>query len=68
MEYVHKFLSEPGFLVQHHLESYNQFLERIPIIMHKKNPLTILKKQEGDDFEHECNVCRWKRRKTNLFR
>jgi DNA-directed RNA polymerase II subunit RPB2 len=56
MEYVHKFLSEPGFLVQHHLESYNQFLERIPIIMHKKNPLTILKKQEGDDFEHECNV------------
>ena len=31
MEYVHKILSEPGFLVQHHLESFNQFLDRIPI-------------------------------------
>lgn len=57
MEYVHKILSEPGFLVQHHLESFNQFLDRIPIILHKKNPITILKKQtDQGNFQHECNI------------
>jgi DNA-directed RNA polymerase II subunit RPB2 len=57
MEYVHKILSEPGFLVQHHLESFNLFLDRIPVILHKKNPITILKKQDDQgNFQHECNV------------
>jgi DNA-directed RNA polymerase II subunit RPB2 len=56
MEYVHKMLSEPNCLVHHHLESYNQFLDRIPIILHKKNPITILKKQVDGNFQHECNI------------
>lgn len=56
MEFIHKYLSEPGFLVQHHIDSYHHFLDKIPVILQKKNPLTILKKKVNDNFDHECNM------------
>ena len=57
MECIHKFLAEPGFLVNHHIESYNEFINNIPIIMNNQNPLTILKKKNAKgDFLHECKI------------
>ena len=56
MEYVHKMLSEPGCLVQHHLDSYNLFVSRIKVIIPKKNPIVILKNKIDGVFQHECNM------------
>ena len=57
MECVHKFLAEPGFLVKHHIESYNEFIQHIPVILYEQNPLTILKnKNLAGDFQHECKI------------
>ena len=57
MECVHKFLAEPGFLVKHHIDSYNEFIENIPVILNRQNPLRNLKKKtDAGDFEYECKI------------
>ena len=38
------FKDNPNYLVQHHLSSYNDFIERgIPQIIKEKNPIKIMK-------------------------
>jgi DNA-directed RNA polymerase II subunit RPB2 len=58
MDCIHKFLAEPGFLVNHHLDSYNQFIERIPVIIKNQNPLTILKNldKSTEEFLYKCDI------------
>jgi DNA-directed RNA polymerase II subunit RPB2 len=56
MEFIHKYLETPGFLVSHHIDSFNQFTATIHQIIKANNPLTILKKKEKDSFLHECNI------------
>jgi hypothetical protein len=53
MDCIHKFLEEPGYLVNHHLNSYNRFVKQIPTIIKNKNPLINLKnKNEDKDVFH----------------
>jgi DNA-directed RNA polymerase II subunit RPB2 len=57
MECIHKFLETPGFLVNHHINSYNEFIEHIPVIIKNQNPLTILKKKDDSgEFHHKCKI------------
>ena len=56
MECIHKFLQEPHSLVNHHISSYNQFIDNIPHIIHKQNPRIILKNKEGDVFKQVCHM------------
>ena len=56
MEFIHKYLETQGFLVSHHIDSFNQFTSTIHQIIKENNPLTIFKKKEKDSFLHECNI------------
>lgn len=56
MDCVHQWLKEPHVLVNHHISSYNQFIQHIPTIIHKQNPRIILKKKMGDDFQLKCKM------------
>jgi DNA-directed RNA polymerase II subunit RPB2 len=56
MECIHKFLQEPHSLVNHHISSYNQFIDNIPHIIHKQNPREILKNKSGADFKQVCKM------------
>lgn len=56
MECIQKFLQEKNFLVNHHLESYNQFIEEIPLILKNQNPIINLKKKVENEFKHECKI------------
>lgn len=56
MDSIHKFLSKPNVLVSHHLSSFNTFVDRIPSIIHQKNPRVIFKKMVDGEFKHECNM------------
>jgi hypothetical protein len=57
MESIDKYFKEtPQFLVQHHISSFNDFIQRIPVIISNQNPITILKNEEGDYFPHKCNI------------
>lgn len=54
------FKDNPQWLVQHHIQSINDFFEKdIPSIFRQKNPITILKKhseQETDEFTLQCRL------------
>ena len=64
MECLHKFLEEPGHLVNHHLESFNWFVKQIPEIIKNRNPLVNLKnKDDKNEFHHICRV--WVLTKTS---
>ncbi len=57
IDFIHKFLEEPGYLVNHHLNSFNQFVKQIPIIIKKNNPLINLKnKNDKDIFQNSCRI------------
>ena len=56
MDCIHKLLNDPSILVNHHISSFNHFIERIPSIIKQQNPLIIFKKLVGDEFKHECNM------------
>ena len=56
MECIHKFLQEPHSVVNHHISSYNQFIDNIPHIIHKQNPRIVLKNKEGADFKQICHM------------
>ena len=64
MECIHKFLEEPGYLVNHHLDSFNQFVKQIPEIIKNQNPLTNLKnKNDKNEFRYKCRL--WVGTKTS---
>ena len=54
------FKDNPKWLVQHHLQSFNDFFDKdIPSIFRQKNPITILKQhseQEGTDYTLQCRL------------
>jgi len=57
MEYIHKFLSESGVLVKHHVDSFNHFTDNISSILAFQNPFVILKnKQSNGEFLYTCNM------------
>ena len=56
MDCIHKLLNNPNVLVNHHITSFNHFMDRIPTIIKQQNPLIIFKKLVGDEFKHECNL------------
>ena len=55
MECIQKWLNGK-ILVTHHLESYNQFIQDIPILIKNQNPLINFKKKVEDEFKHECRI------------
>ena len=65
MECIHKFIEEPGYLVNHHIDSFNRFVQHIPIIIQKNNPLINLKNQneKKNEFKYSCNI--WVGTKTS---
>ena len=56
MDCIHKLLNDPNVLVNHHITSFNHFIDRIPFIIKQQNPLIIFKKLVGEEFKHECNL------------
>jgi len=52
MECIHKFLEEPGYLVNHHLDSFNRFVKQIPDIIKNNNPLINLKNKDDKNVFH----------------
>ena len=57
------FERDPYYLTDHHLNSYNQFLEAgvndeigIEYIVKRNNPIKIFKGQTGDSFKHEIYI------------
>jgi DNA-directed RNA polymerase beta subunit len=59
---IDKFFKEhPNFLVDHHLESYNRFVNNdIQQIISQNNPISFNKKfqsKDGDDIPmHQCDI------------
>ena len=49
MEKVDSFIEKnPGFEIDHHLRSYNQFCAAIPTLIQSKNPLVFSGEDEGE--------------------
>ena len=63
MECIHKFIEEPGYLVNHHIDSFDRFVEQIPLLIQKNNPLVNLKNQVDNEFKYSCNI--WVGTKTS---
>jgi len=58
---IHQYFHDnPKWIVQHHLNSYNDFYDyQLPAVFRQKNPITILKKhsqQEGDEYKLQCRL------------
>ena len=55
----HYFQDNPSCLVQHHLNSYNQFFEYgLPNILREKNPIILQKEQnlKTNEFKNRCEI------------
>jgi len=54
------FKDNPRWIVQHHVQSFNDFMEKdIPSIFRQRNPITILKQhseQEGSEYTLQCRL------------
>ena len=55
---ISKFFNEnPNFLVDHHLQSYNKFVDHdIGLILSQNNPIQFNKKIVGNEAFHKCNI------------